>query len=97
MAQIYNADLIGVKEDVTDEFLLLNDLQIPLTTVLGFSEEVGSTVHVWYEDTMYAKDDVIDNSGTVGVADTTIGVVDGTKFTVGHILKFEDENHPDHG
>lgn len=92
MAQIYNADLIGVQEDVTDEFLLLNHYQIPLTTVLGFSEDVASTTHVWYEDTMYAKDDVINNGAVVLPADTSITVTDGTKFLVGHILKFEDED-----
>ena len=48
MAKIYNADLIGKKQSVVDEILLLNPHQTPLLNLLGFAEAVTQTSHQWF-------------------------------------------------
>ena len=86
---IFNQNLIGVKESVTDEFLLLNHYFIPLISIVGIGREIGSTQHTWFEDEMFAKSDVIANGGDVLVGDTTFEVADGSKFRVGHVVSVE--------
>ncbi|WP_258525540.1 DUF5309 domain-containing protein [Paenibacillus sp. YN15] len=51
---IYSNELIGKKESVVDEILLLNPTQTPMLNLLGFGSPVTSTTHVWYEDEMFA-------------------------------------------
>jgi len=87
MAQIYSSNLIGVKDSVVDEFLLLSHYMIPLLSILGFGPEVGNTTHEWFEDEMFAKSDVVNNSAVVLVGATTFTVVDGSKFRVGHVVQ----------
>ena len=85
--QIYTSALIGKKESVVDEFLLLNHYFIPLLSMLGFSQEIGNVQHEWFEDTMFAKSGIINNSGAVGEDDTTITVADGSVYRVGHVVQ----------
>lgn len=92
MGQIYDASLVGVKDSVVDEFLLLNALQIPFLSLVGFGDEVSNTTHEWYEDEMFGKSGVVNNSGAVGSTDTTFVVVDESMFRVGHVIQAAGED-----
>ena len=89
MAVIYTSNLIGVKESVVDEFLLLNHYQIPLLSALGFSSEIANTTHEWNEDEMFAKSDPANNGGPIAAGDGSFTVTDGTKFRIGHVISAE--------
>ncbi|WP_249712017.1 DUF5309 family protein [Bacillus cereus] len=68
MTNTYSNNLIGVKESVTDEFLLLNPLQTPMLNLLGFGDPVTSVEHVWFEDEMFAQESTLTKELTVGAA-----------------------------
>jgi hypothetical protein len=89
MAKIYNASLIGKRESVVDEILLLNPHQTPLLNALGFSEAVSAVEHIWYEDEMFADETTTSASALVGATDVV--VVDVTPFRVGSVIKIVDE------
>ncbi|NHN31135.1 SU10 major capsid protein [Paenibacillus agricola] len=89
MTKIYDASLIGVKESVTDEILLLNPHQTPLLNALGFSEAVTQTEHQWFEDEMIGDESTV--NGAVLVGGTSVIVVDVEPFRVGHVVKVADE------
>jgi hypothetical protein len=89
MSKIYDASLIGKKESVVDEILLLNQHQTPLLNLLGFSEAVTQTTHQWFEDEMFADESTV--NGAKLVSDTVITVVDAEPFRVGHVIKIVDE------
>lgn len=86
MAPIYRSNLIGIKESVVDEFLLLNHYQIPLLSIIGFSPEVSNTTHQWNEDEMFAKSDPANNGAAILAGDGSFTVTDGTKFRIGHVI-----------
>lgn len=87
MGKIYYADMVGVKDSVVDEFLLLNHFQIPLLSLVGFGPEVTNTTHEWYEDAMFAKSSVANNAGAIAAADTSFVVADSSVFRVGHVIQ----------
>jgi hypothetical protein len=89
MSKIYDASLIGKKESVVDEILLLNQHQTPLLNLLGFSEAVTQTTHQWFEDEMFSDESTTSASALVG--DTAVSVVDAEPFRVGHVIKIVDE------
>jgi hypothetical protein len=89
MARIYDASLIGKKLSVVDEILLLNPHQTPLINLLGFSDAVTQTTHQWFEDEIYADETKV--SGAKLSTDTSVVVVDGSIFRVGHVIKIGDE------
>lgn len=89
MAKIYNAELIGKKQSVVDEILLLNPHQTPLLNLLGFAEAVTQTNHQWYEDEMIADETKV--NGAKLVSDTSIVVVDGSIFRVHDVIKIGEE------
>ncbi|PEL59664.1 SU10 major capsid protein [Bacillus wiedmannii] len=68
MTNTYSNNLIGVKESVTDEFLLLNPLQTPMLNLLGFGDPVTSVEHVWFEDEMFAQESTLTKVLTVGAS-----------------------------
>jgi hypothetical protein len=86
---IYDASLIGVKQSVTDELLLLNPHQTPLISMLGFGEAVTQTTHQWYEDEMIATETITSASALIG--DTTVNVADGSIFRAGDVVKIGSE------
>jgi len=53
MSQVFNADLVGKRESVVDELLLLNPHQTPLINLLGFGNPVTQVEFEWYEDEMF--------------------------------------------
>jgi hypothetical protein len=89
MAKIYNSDLIGKKQSVVDEILLLNPHQTPLLNLLGFSEAVSQTSHQWFEDEMI-NDETKVNGAQTNVA-TSVVVVDGSIFRANDVIKIADE------
>jgi hypothetical protein len=89
MAKIYNSDLIGKKQSVVDEILLLNPHQTPLLNLLGFAEAVTQTSHQWFEDEMI-NDETKVNGAQTNVA-TSVVVVDGSIFRANDVIKIADE------
>jgi hypothetical protein len=89
MAKIYNSDLIGKKQSVVDEILLLNQHQTPLLNLLGFAEAVVQTSHQWFEDEMINDETKVNGAKLVG--DTSVVVVDGSIFRANDVIKIGDE------
>lgn len=82
-------ELIGVKQDVTDEMLLLNPYQIPLLDRLGFGKETGNTTHEWVEDEMLPMKSTI--KGAITNTDTTITVNSIEPFRKDQVVRIGDE------
>jgi hypothetical protein len=89
MTRMYDASLIGKKLSVVDEILLLNPHQTPLLNMLGFGDAVTQTTHQWFEDEIYADESKV--SGAKLSTDTSVTVLDGSIFRVGHVVKIGDE------
>lgn len=89
MSKILSGELIGKKESVVDQILMLNEHQTPLLNLLGFSESVTQVEHQWFEDSMYADESTV--SGAKLVSDTTITVADAEPFRAGHVVKIGEE------
>ena len=89
MTKIYTAELVGKKESVVDEFLLMNEHQTPLLNLLGFGEAVYNVKHEWVEDEMFADESTV--SGAKLAEDTAITVADAEPFRVGHVVKVGEE------
>lgn len=87
---LFNSKLIvGARESVTDELLLLNPHQTPLLSLLGFSEAVANVEHSWFEDEMYADESTVAGAKLVG--DTEIVVADAEPFAAGQVIKIGEE------
>ncbi|MBE1443890.1 DUF5309 family protein [Paenibacillus sp. OAS669] len=89
MTTIYSYDLIGKKESVVDEILLLNPDQTPMINLLGFSNPVISTTHVWYEDEMFATKSLVTTAATA--AATSIVVASVEAFRPGVVAQIDEE------
>lgn len=81
--------IIGRKESVTDELLLLNPYQIPITNFLGFGLPVLDTTHKWYEDALDAFKDIV--NGAVAIDGTTVTVENGALFKADSVIKIGNE------
>lgn len=89
MSKILSGELIGKRESVTSQILLLNPHQTPMLAMLGFSTPINQVEHVWFEDEMYA-----DESKTVGAqtnVSTSVVVADATPFRIGHVIQIGEE------
>lgn len=86
---IYTTDLVGKRESVTDEILLLNPTQTPMLNLLGFSQPVTSTTHVWYEDAMFATRTTVTAAAAVDA--TEIKVASTEPFRPRTIAEIDDE------
>lgn len=89
MTNTYSNNLIGVKESVTDEFLLLNPLQTPMLNLLGFGDPVTSVEHVWFEDEMFAQESTLTKALTVGAA--FIDVEETDAFRPKQVIRIGEE------
>ncbi|PFQ72440.1 hypothetical protein COK15_28290 [Bacillus cereus] len=87
--KVYSNDLIGVKESVTDEFLLLNPLQTPMLSLIGFGESVTNVEHIWFEDTMFAQESVVTKA--VDASATEVEVEDAEAFRPLQVVRLGDE------
>ena len=90
MAKIYTSDLIGVREDIVDEIMLLNPYQIPLISALGITGgEVISTKHEWFEDQLFDTKSV---TTAAALIDAVAIVVASTEaFRTDQVVKIGDE------
>ncbi|WP_049825169.1 SU10 major capsid protein [Paenibacillus sp. 1-18] len=86
---IFTNELIGKRESVTDEILLLNPSQTPMLNLLGFGQPVTSTTHVWYEDAMFATRTTV--TAAVAVDATEIKVASTEPFRPHTIAEVGDE------
>ncbi|PKJ52707.1 SU10 major capsid protein [Bacillus sp. SN10] len=87
--KVYSNDLIGVKESVTDEFLLLNPLQTPMLSLIGFGESVTNVEHIWFEDTMFAQESVVTKA--VDASATEVEVEDAEAFRPLQVVRLGEE------
>lgn len=89
MSKILSGELIGKRESVLDQLLLLNAYQTPLISMLGFSNPVTQVEHIWFEDSMFA-----DESKAAAVATdvaTKIKVADTEPFRANQVIKIGEE------
>lgn len=86
---INSKSLVGTKQSVVDEVLLLNPNQTPLINLVGFGAPVTNTTHVWYEDEMFATTATATAAATD--ADTTIAVSSTEPFVVDAIVDVNEE------
>ena len=86
---ILQNQIVGKKEDVTDELLLLNPHQTPMVSLIGYGEAVTQVENVWFEDEMYADETKATDVATD--ADVTLKVADGSIFEAKHVIKVGEE------
>lgn len=86
---IIQNQIVGKKEDVTDELLLLNPHQTPFISAKGFSDAVTQVEHTWFEDEMYADETTATAEAAAGA--TTLTVADGSIFEPKHVIKAGEE------
>ena len=73
MSQALSRLIVGKKEDISDELLLLNPYQIPVLDLVGFSSPVMNTQYGWVEDKLQAmKDTVKTVEGSAGSSSITV-------------------------
>lgn len=89
MPKIYDASLVGKKESVVDEILLLNPHQTPLLNALGFAEPVTAVEHVWFEDEMFPDETTTTAAALIDAV--SVVVADVTPFRVGSVAKIGEE------
>lgn len=89
MSKILSGDLIGVRESVQDQLLLLNPHQTPMIAMLGFSSPVDQVEHIWFEDRMFPFESIVTAAALVGA--TTLVVADVTPFRANQVVKVGDE------
>jgi hypothetical protein len=90
MAQQNSTLIVGKKESVVDEFLILSPHQIPVLSLIGFGQPVTNTKHEWVEDEMFAYETVLTAGVTDGAA-ASLTVADGSIFRVNHVIQVDDE------
>jgi len=86
---INTTQLVGRKESVVDEVLLLNPNQTPLVNLLGFKQPVTNTTHVWYEDQTFAVKTKV--TALAAIDATELTVADVEPFVVDAIAQIEEE------
>jgi hypothetical protein len=89
MPKIYSTDLIGVKENVVDEFLLLNPYQTPMLALVGFGASISNVEHIWFEDEMLQQESTV--TGATAVDATSIVVADAEAFRPAQVIKTGEE------
>lgn len=89
MSKVYKADLIGIRESVVDEMLLLNPYQTPLLNLIGFGDPITNVLHEWIEDEMFASESTA--TAAKLATDTSITVASAEPFDVNQIIKVNDE------
>ncbi|MGN9867317.1 SU10 major capsid protein [Bacillus swezeyi] len=88
-SKILSGELVGKKESVVDEILLLNEHQTPLLNLLGFSNPVTQVEHQWFEDEMIADESTV--VGAKLAADTELVVADAEPFRSDQVVKIGEE------
>ena len=86
---IYSKDIVGKKESVVDEILLLNPNQTPLINLLDFGKPSISTTHVWYEDQVFAVKSTV--TAAANAEATQLTVADTEPFVKDSIVQVDEE------
>jgi len=86
---VIQKQIVGKKESVTDELLLLNPMQTPMINLLGFGSAVSQVEHQWYEDKMVGDKTTL--GGALDNAATSLPVADGSIFEAKHVVKVGEE------
>ena len=89
MSKILSGELIGKRESVTDQLLLLNAYQVPLITMLGFSDATTQVEHQWYEDSMFGTKSVV--TAAASASATSVTVADDEPFRVNQVVEVNEE------
>lgn len=89
MTKIFNADIIGKPESVTEQILMLNPHQTPMLSMLGFAAPVSQVEHVWFEDSMFATESTTTASALIDATSVVVASVE--PFRVGDVAKIGDE------
>ncbi|MDH5159827.1 SU10 major capsid protein [Heyndrickxia oleronia] len=89
MSKILSGELIGVRESVQDQLLLLNPHQTPFLAMVGFSTPTTQVEHVWFEDSMFADESTVKGAITADV--TEIVVADAEPFRSNQVVKVGEE------
>lgn len=89
MSKILSGELIGKRESVTDQILLLNAYQTPFLAMIGFSKPVSQVEHIWFEDSMFADESKVTTAATNAIAE--IIVADVEPFRANQVVKVGDE------
>lgn len=89
MAQALSRLIVGKKESIVDELLLLNPYQIPVLNLVGFGTGIGNTQHGWVEDELQSMKDAVNGAKTS--SDTTITVDTGALFRPDQVIRIGDE------
>lgn len=89
MSKITSGELVGKRESVSDQILLLNEHQTPLLNVLGFSQPVQNVEHQWFEDEMYSDEAAV--VGAKAADATTVVVADADPFAANTVVKIGEE------
>ena len=90
MAKIYTSDIIGVRQDIVDEIMLLNPYQIPLISALGITNgEVINTTHTWFEDELFDVKSTLSVAALIG--DVQLTVVSTDPYRINQLVKYSDE------
>lgn len=89
MTKIYSNELIGTKESIVDEFLMLNPYQTPMISLVGFGASISNVEHVWFEDEMLKQESTV--NGAKLSSDTAIVVADTEAFRPAQVIKVGEE------
>jgi hypothetical protein len=89
MSKILSGELIGKRESVQDQLLLLNPHQTPMLAMLGFSQPVDQVEHIWFEDRMFPFESTVTAAALIDA--TTLVVADVTPFRINQVVKVGDE------
>lgn len=81
--------IVGKKESVQDDYLLLDPTQVPIINAIGFKEPVGNTTYEWVEDVMFPTKSAVSSNAAV---DATSVVVDSVEpFAKDTVVKVGSE------
>lgn len=89
MSKILSGELIGKRESVTDQLMLLNPYQTPLLAMLGFSNPVSQVEHIWFEDSMFADESKVTTAVDADVAELIVADVE--PFRANQVVKVGEE------
>ena len=81
--------IVGKREDVTENLLLLSPQEAPMLDLVGFGEATTQDEIVWFEDETYATKTTA--SAEALAAATTLTVADGSIFEANTVVKAGEE------
>lgn len=89
MPQIQSRLIVGKRENISDELLLLNPYQIPMLSLVGYGQAVTNTTYGWVEDKLNVMNDQL--NGAITNAATSIIVDTGDLFRPDQVIRVGEE------